>query len=517
MERSSPYFAAIANAAVPGLEPVTVQALPGRMGQDFDVAFVQDSQERRWVVRLARTAAAGAQMDLASALLALLARRLPFAVPQPRGFVGLASGGRATVYPFLAGRHLDFRELPHGPGIAADVGRSIAAIHNADRALFDEAGVPTYDAETYRTRRLSDVDRAAATGKVPVGLLGRWEAALEDVALWRFAPTPIHGDLARDHILATFADDEDAATGTVCAVTGWEDAKVADPADDFAHLVGRLARPALETVVEAYAHTRAERPDRNLVTRARLARELALIQRLLHAVAADDERLVDRATDRLTRLAEWVGAVETETFDPAEAPTHRPPPPLDGDEQTEALDTSAVAASADPAGEAGEVSDASTDETPDDGSETAADDATQATADDATTHESSEATAEVTAPAVDGNTERGAAPAASVPEPEPEPSPDPEPPPIPMPGPEETDSAADGEPASDGTPETGVDGEPADGPPQAGQPDSRAVRPDREQSRPAPEFEFDDLDDLDEEQPAEDGAAQPTGARRGSA
>ena len=59
------------------------------------------------------------------------------------------------------------------------------------------------------------------------------------MSLWRFAPTPTHGDLGGEQILAVFDDDDDAATGRVRAFTGWEDAKVADPADDFAALVSR--------------------------------------------------------------------------------------------------------------------------------------------------------------------------------------------------------------------------------------------------------------------------------------
>ena len=150
-------------------------------------------------------------------------------------------------------------------------GRAIAALHNVDRQLFDEAGLPSYDADTYRTRRLSELDRAAATGHVPTGLLARWEAALEDVSMWRFAPTPTHGDLGGEQILAVFDDDEDASTGRVRAFTGWEDAKVADPADDFATLVTEASPEAVDSVLEAYAHARVDRPDQHLERRARLA------------------------------------------------------------------------------------------------------------------------------------------------------------------------------------------------------------------------------------------------------
>ena len=310
MDRSPLYLAALASAAVPRLDPASVEALPSEPGQLFDVAFVQDTQHRRWVVRAPRTQAAGAQMDVTVALLGLLARRLPFAVPTPKGFAALKEGGRAAVYPYLPGQNVRFEALPPGPGLAAELGRTIAHLHNADLQIFDEAGLPAYDPDTYRTRRLAELDRAAATGHVPTALLARWERLLEDVSLWRFAPTPTHGDLTGDQVLAVFDDEEDSATGRVRALTGWEDAKVADPADDFAALVREASPEAFETVLEAYAHARVERPDKHLEQRARLAAEMRLVTALMAAVSSDDRRLVERQAAALRRLDDRIHAEE---------------------------------------------------------------------------------------------------------------------------------------------------------------------------------------------------------------
>ena len=344
MTRSALALAALASAAIPGLDPATVEAVESREGQQFELAFVQDTQHRRWVVRAPLTRAAGAQMDITVALLGMLARRLPFSVPTPKGFVALKEGGRAAVYPYLAGRPLELTHLPAGPGLAAEIGRAIAALHNVDRQLFDEAGLPSYDADTYRTRRLSELDRAAATGHVPTGLLARWEAALEDVSLWRFAPTPTHGDLGGEQILAVFDDDEDAATGRVRAFTGWEDAKVADPADDFATLVTEASPEAVDSVLEAYAHARVDRPDQHLERRARLAGELRLVSALLAATAraqGADQGAVASCAARLRRLDEH--AADHPLTEPkvvravpavASVPTVAPVPPVEVDQPT---------------------------------------------------------------------------------------------------------------------------------------------------------------------------------------
>ena len=301
MTRSPLALAALASAAVPGLDPATVKGVAQRPGHQFEVAFVEDTQHRRWVVRAPMSAAAGAQMDVAVSLLGLLSRRLPFSVPTPKGFVDLAEGCRAVVYPFIAGRPLNFAHLPGGPGIAAELGRALAALHNLDLALCDEAGLTSYDPDTYRTRRLADLDRAAATGHVPTRLLSRWERSLEEVSLWRFAPTPTHGDLTGDEVLAVFEDD-DASTGRIRGLTGWEDAKVADPADDFATLATQAPACAFDSVLEAYAHARLDRPDKYLERRARLAGELKLVSELLIAVGSRNRSGVQACADRLRKL-----------------------------------------------------------------------------------------------------------------------------------------------------------------------------------------------------------------------
>ena len=273
-----------------------------RPGHRFESAFIHDTRARHWVVRAPISTADGAQLDDSVALLGLLSRRLPFSVPTPMGFAALGEGGRAVVYPYIAGRPLDFAHLPAGPGVAAELGRALAALHNIELALCEEAGLTSYDPDTYRTRRLSDLDRAAATGQVPAGLLARWEQSLEDVSLWRFAPTPTHGDLTGDEVLAIFDDDHDAATGRIRGMTGWENAKVADPADDFATLVTQSSPAAFDSVLEAYSHARVDRPDLHLEHRARLAGELQLVSELLAAAGSRDERAVTACAERLRKL-----------------------------------------------------------------------------------------------------------------------------------------------------------------------------------------------------------------------
>ncbi len=333
--RSPAFLAALASAAGLGLDPTTVRAVKADLSADFDVAFVTDTENRKWVVRAPRNPMAGARMESSVALLALLARRVPFPVPIPQGFTELPEG-RAAVYPFLPGSPLCLSALPPGPGLAARFGEMLAALHNLDSRVYDEAGMPAYDSESYRSRQLSDLDRAAATGQVPSALLSRWESALDDVSLWRFAPTPTHGDLSGDHVLAVFSSDDDVTTGQISGITGWEEARVADPADDFATLVTTADPATVESVLEAYANARTEPTDQQLQRRARLAGELRLLSRLLAAVTSGTSELVRRYAGDLRRLEDLVEPDDLEAPPPtvvAPKPGPRPMPsgePVDG-------------------------------------------------------------------------------------------------------------------------------------------------------------------------------------------
>lgn len=268
-----------------------------------------DAAGKRWVVRSPVRSAAGAALEAEVALLERIveqvdAGHLPFAVPRPAGFAQLPEGGRAVVHAEVAGQPLRLDALVPGPGLAASLGRALAALHQLPVELIESVGLPIYDAAAYRERRLAEVDEAARTGKVPPTLLRRWEARLEDVALWRFQPTVVHGDLTAEHVLT----DGRAITGLL----GWGDAKVADPADDLAWLLVAAPQDVVESIMEAYQLARTELTDTHLTARALLAGELALARWLLHGVRSGDAEIVADAVQMLGELDEHTSASSDE-------------------------------------------------------------------------------------------------------------------------------------------------------------------------------------------------------------
>ncbi len=280
---------------MPRLRPVSVQGTTTAPGAAYQVAHVVMDDERTWDVKVAQNAAAGAALEQSDALTRLLAKRLPYAVPRLEGLTVTPDGATVAVLPHLPGNNTTWRSLQAGTPLAQSIGRALAVLHDIDPRVVDEAGLPTYDADAYRARKLATLDRAATTGHVPARLLERWEHALEEITLWKFATCTTHGPLESGHVLV----DE-----VVTAVTGWEHAGVSDPAEDFAPLFVLAPPKAFDTVLEAYAGARRDAPDKHLTRRIRLAAELQRVAALSDAVAADDDELVSRRIAALRRLDE---------------------------------------------------------------------------------------------------------------------------------------------------------------------------------------------------------------------
>ena len=328
----SPFaLAALATLAVPGLDGRQVAPLDSA-AEGFDSAVVVDAEQSRWIVRAPATAAAGAALEAEVAFLEAVepyvgSGDLSFVVPHPAGFAPLPDGGRAVVHAELPGHPLVVDRLAPGPGLAASVGRAIAAIHELPVSIVEHTGHPAYSAEEYRTRRLAEVDDAALTGRVPVTLLRRWEDKLGDVAMWRFQPTITHSNLSAEALLTQ--------AGSVSAVQDWSQVRVADPADDLAWLLAAAPAESLDTIMEAYQLRRTELLDPHLTDRALLASELALVRWLLHGVHNDLPDVIEDAVGMLYDLDVATAAADGELVE-LPAYGYRGPRPAD-DVSTTAL------------------------------------------------------------------------------------------------------------------------------------------------------------------------------------
>ncbi len=295
-------LAALATAAVRGLDVVATRP-PQHATTDYRYCGLLDARGRHWIAQAALHPAASTALDAELPILgqldiALREDRIGFDVIRPEGTAELPTGHRLVVYRELPGRALDLSTLHAGPGPAAELGRAIAEIHELPAALLDEAHAPIYDADSYRRRRLAELDDAARTSRVPPILLARWERALEDVALWHFQAVPVHGDLAAENVYIS--------NGTISAILNWSNAHVGDPAEDLAWLYAAAPDDSLDTLDEAYAMGRSTHPDEHLGARATLYSELAVARWLLHGVRLEDAEIIADAEVMLHALARQV-------------------------------------------------------------------------------------------------------------------------------------------------------------------------------------------------------------------
>ncbi|WP_346959562.1 phosphotransferase [uncultured Arthrobacter sp.] len=301
MRRKPIELAAVATAAVPGLTPTAVSSAPDDPA-DFDSALLLDSEGKRWRVRSPRHAEASARLETEFLVLRAftpgIRAELPFLMPTVAGTV--RQGALSTfVYSHLSGATQSVEELSAGtPALARELGAALAAIHDLPHSLVSNADLPSYTPNEFRQRRLNELDQAATTGKIPPLLLRRWEHALEDVSLWRFNPSVVHGDLHEDNILV----DGDRVT----AVTGWTDLRIGDPADDMAWLVASNDQDFVDAVLAHYSTSRRDAPDAHLLRRAALSAEFALAQYLVKGLAADDAEMIGEAESMLAVLADDV-------------------------------------------------------------------------------------------------------------------------------------------------------------------------------------------------------------------
>jgi aminoglycoside phosphotransferase (APT) family kinase protein len=157
--------------------------------------------------------------------------------------------------------------------------------------------MPEYSASEIRESRLSELDRAASSGRVPATLLQRWELALEDLDLFRFQPTVVHGNLIGSNVLELGEE--------VSGILGWSNLEIGDPAQDFIGFAAQTDNDLFDAVRFAYLEVRDD-VDQNLAQRATLYSELAFASYLVTSISANNEDEAQWAVSHLEGIAEKV-------------------------------------------------------------------------------------------------------------------------------------------------------------------------------------------------------------------
>ncbi|MEY4944423.1 MAG: hypothetical protein RL384_367 [Actinomycetota bacterium] len=221
-----------------------------------------------------------------------LASKLPFEIPEALGQTRDSDGTTGVLFTLLEGSNPDLSRLGPGP-FSKSFGEALAALHSLPVEAIADSGLPQYDSAAILQQKVAELDRMAATGKVPAQLLSRWEQALEDIGLFRFHATITHGALSSDAVMINGQQ--------VVGLTNWNALSIGDPAEDFRWLSGGALPSTFE---DAMLHYRAARPsaDENFAQRAMLYSELELGTWLLHCLAVGDAEQIKQAEDLLAEL-----------------------------------------------------------------------------------------------------------------------------------------------------------------------------------------------------------------------
>ena len=296
--KSALELAALATSAMPGLR-VSALRPPTYTDELASVTGIEDVGGNRWIVTCPHEEVSGPALEATSGILDRLGQAyehdyIPFDVPRLAGQAKIRGGGTVYVHRDPGGHAPTEQDLETDPLLPASLGRALAALHNLPETVFSAIGLPSYTAMECRDRNLALLDEAARQVTIPPSLWSRWEAALEDVSLWRFPSAPIHGDIQERSL--------SVKRGSVVAIGGWTSAHVGDPALDIAWIQASASDAFLERFRETYGHERRA-IDLHVFTRAQLLSEIALVRWLVHGLHAEDSSIVDDARAMLTDLA----------------------------------------------------------------------------------------------------------------------------------------------------------------------------------------------------------------------
>ncbi|HVE62254.1 MAG TPA: phosphotransferase [Mycobacteriales bacterium] len=260
-------------------------------GWDFDVLISDE-----WVFRFPRRAQVATKLSMEVVLLPALRPRLAVAVPRIE-VQGVLSDGRTrwAGYRRIAGEPVtaELFGSTRGGLARSQIAGVLAALADVSVREARDIGVPVADVGSWwRAREAVSVRIRAEV----LPLLDGDTAACASALLGRplpadFAPTLLHGDFHRGHLLA------DDARGLLHGVIDWSDAQVGDPALEAAQLIEDLPEPVVAELLPPYADD-----DDDFWIRARAYRRRFPLEEVLHGLDTGERRFVDRGVREAAAL-----------------------------------------------------------------------------------------------------------------------------------------------------------------------------------------------------------------------
>lgn len=231
-------------AEAQGLSLMTDAADLDRSDLDFLVVHAQDDEGVPWVVRTPRRREAFERTLMESQVLALLAPRLPVAIPDWQ-----VHAREVIAYPRLTGTPAVTADAHGAPtwnlidpaappsAFLDSMASLLVALHSVPAEDARKAGIPKKSLGQIRADYRSAMERARSSLKPSAKVHARWERWLADESSWPTHLALVHGDLHPGHLLL---DEEARVTG----VLDWSEAAFTDPSVDLAMFFGCFGKVA---------------------------------------------------------------------------------------------------------------------------------------------------------------------------------------------------------------------------------------------------------------------------------
>lgn len=265
---------------------------------------IVDDQGQHWVVCAPLDDQTALAVEAQSLLLRILHRafdvgQIPFDVPVIQGQGRGANTAGVFVHAQLPGIQMDWDDLVSKPQLAVSIANALAHLHALSPQVIERSGLPMYQPQALRERLQVLLDEGVRAWTIPANLFERWEAALDNVALFKFLPSVVHGDMGPEAFTIS--------NSSVATISAFSRAHLGDPAEDLHWIASHPDSDLVRRFFDIYTAKLGKRVDLHLHTRCQLYSELALVKWLLHGYRTGDTEVIADAQQMLRELSEELG------------------------------------------------------------------------------------------------------------------------------------------------------------------------------------------------------------------
>lgn len=293
MAKSPLILAALAASAAPGKNFLKVQSTSNETPGFDSILLTEQSGEHFWLLAANSD---DALMELKTELAAIEIlnsfEQLEASISSVVGETVDSDNNRVLLMSYVYGNPIKIGH-PKAKVALDELAKTMAVLHNQPLALAREHELVEFSPQQLIASRIAELDEVATSGKVPPVLLTRWEKAFEDIGLFRYHPSVIHGNINEDTVVF----------GEKIGFKSLTSVKISDPAEDIAWVMAGALPENIDSFKDIYNTTRGN-ADENLFKRATLYSEIELARWLLVCIKEEDQLEIDAAVADLEELAQ---------------------------------------------------------------------------------------------------------------------------------------------------------------------------------------------------------------------